>query len=204
MNPDELLELTTIISMKEFEGEVYAKSIIETRDKIGEMVFKVNTLLVVQEIDINQKKNDDGSDTWTWIVRCTLKNKKFDKRFEKIYVLPEVRNPIIYEGYYIEIKSPELESGFHIVSHYQYKKIDIYNKIHRKYILKQYIFYRKELFPLDDDFKKIILECYDKEYALPILNKGDFYELANKLFENYLKDLNSSQALDNLFCLNQN
>jgi len=142
MKPDELLELTTIISTKEFELDVYAKTIIESRVIIGKLIFKANTLFIVQDIYFETIINGDEY-TNNWTIYCTLKNIKTAKRLEKNYILPKILNKISYEGFYIQIKTPELESGFHIVSHYQFKKIDIYNKTHRKYILKQYIFTEK-------------------------------------------------------------
>jgi len=198
MNPEELIELTTIISTKKFEGYVYAKSKIDLHDKIRKMTFSSYTLLTVEKIVVNYQQNKDDSEIKTWIINCKLRIEKYAKLFEEKHISPEIRNNIFYDGFFIEITSPELESGFYILSHFNYSVKDINNKIYREHILKEYIFKKKEFYPFDEEFKKKIKECYDGKYSFGLLNNGDFYTFASELFETYRRDLNNPHTVENL------
>jgi len=205
MNPDEILPLATIISTEEFEGELFTKSKIHFRESIGIIVFKSNIEFIVEKIDYEQQSASNETDEhWICVIQCTLKKEKQAKLFEKKNIPTKFRNDITYRGYFMQIKSPDLENKFQLVSNYDYSVIDINNRIHREHVLKEFLFLNNKLYNFDEKFINVIITIKNGYYNLGLVSSDELYLIASELFELSLKDLDYPENLENILCIQQN
>ena len=204
INEDELESLSTIKSEKSFVAEVLVHYRAPGTGYLGFHFFKPNIELNITGItysyDVKEEYRDD---CFIHQIYCNFVNKLTESRISRKIVPKEDRDNKYYDSIYLIIKCSEAMKKFKIVCKPDFSQIDINNKVHRQYIIKQFLCSGEFQYDFDESLQQKLDEI-KKDYQMGMLTRNEAINFLLILFEGYLNDLNCDENIDRINDLNQN